>query len=407
MALDPSLRNSSITPLLKPIKPRIAMNLHLFFDVFIEDEPIDVYRRGDRRRFDLDYKIRTAAPAYKFQSKYNITRYALASYQLVPWKTTTFRIECQNEAHNAIYKEISETFPNANVQSSRSDTAEKYLKALSELRIKDDSWIFFSPNNDHPLISNHEKLESLIKDADSVVKNVDADVISIAYSHFTESMNFFSRFKHEYGAYGEIYPELLYETPHCFVVKLNKLLLDSIHIYRLSDLKWIFGSSTDKGRIIRPEDTEFYLTNKKTHVVIIPKFELCRHYDGYMHILDKIPPLFIPDGFFSSEIRIRYGYSKPKEGYVNINPLAEYFSYQSPNGFDAKTTLDDIPQFWRVKPENIDINPDFPKNLNKDALEYYADLINPWRSSYKISNLIRSYVRQLKVYIRSLKSPPP
>ena len=50
-------------------------------------------------------------------------------------------------------------------------------------------------------------------------------------------------------------------------------------------------------------------------IVIVPKSELCRHYDGYLHTYSIIndfikastcPPLFIPNGFFEKKIKIAY-----------------------------------------------------------------------------------------------------
>lgn len=379
------------------------MNLHLFFDVFIEDAPLGIYLRGHKQRFEEDLKIRTAATAYGFQTKYDITRYSLASYKEIPWTSETIRIVCENKAHEAIYDEVKSIFPRANIQSSRSDTANKYYEALCKLNLGDDSWIFFCPNNDHPWINNIEYLPHVMRDADEAVKKLNPQLITIAYSHFTESQNFFSPSQHEWGAYGDVYPKLLYETEHSYIVELNKLLIDSLHIARLGDLKWIFGASKKEGRVIRQEDTEFYLTDVKKQILVIPKYEFCRHYDGYMHIAQKVPPLFIPKGFFDANIQIRYGYELPKDNYTNINPLASQFSYQSPLGADLKIVLNDIPQFWNARIKELDINPLLPKNLNKTNLPYYLDLINPWRNYSTIHNLIRSYRRYYRYQWKRLR----
>lgn len=320
----------------------------------------------------------------------------------MPWATSTIRIECQNKNHESIYEELRGIFPKANVVEHRSDTAQKYHQALLGLDLKDNPWVFFSPNNDHPLIGSVENLGEVIKDADEAAKRTGADVVSIPYSHFSECMNFFKKSHHEWGAYGGVFPKLLYETDYSYVISLNKLLIDSLHIYRYEDLKWIFGESKNTGRVIRPEDTEFYLTNKKSHVMVVPKFELCSHYDGYMHIADKVPPLFIPDGFFDSNIRIRYGYEGTKLGYVSINPLATSFSYQSPRGSDLKILLEDIPTFWHDRIIEIDINPEFPQSLSRSDIDYYKDLRNPWRNSSAAKNIFRSYRTFIKYKIKQL-----
>jgi dTDP-glucose pyrophosphorylase len=379
------------------------MNLHLFFDVFIEDAPLGVYFRGHRKRFDEDYKIRIAANAYKFQTKLDITRYSLSSYQAVPWASETIRIVCEKPEFESIYEEAKVLFPNGNIQRTRSDTAQKYYESLSDLCLSDDAWIFFCPNNDHPWINNLEHLPQVIMDANDAIRQLNPEMITISYSHFTESQNCLSPLQHEWGAYGDVYPKVLYETEHSYIVELNKLLIDSVHIARLGDLKWIFGKSKKEGRVIRQEDTEFYLTDAKMQIVVVPKYEFCRHYDGYMHVADKVPPLFIPDSFFDSKIKIRYGYDQPKPGYLHINPLAEKFSYQSPLGVDLKIILEDIPQFWNSRIAELVINPDFPKMLDRNTLPYYLDLVNPWRKSPVLRNLFRSYRRYWRYCWRKLR----
>jgi hypothetical protein len=377
------------------------MNLHLFFDVFIEDAPLGVYLRGDRHRFDLDHRLRTAAPAYRFQTKYDISRYSLASYQPIPWRSATIRIECQNPQHGVIYDELAAMFPGARIERSRSATAATYAQALADTGLADDAWVFFAPNNDHPFLDRPESLAPVLAVATEAAKKFPSDVVSVVYSHFTEANNFFLPSHHEWGAYGDVYPRLLYETEHCHVIRLNRLLLDSVHIYRAGDLKWIFGSTQKSGRLIRPEDTEFYMSQVRGHVMVVPKREWCRHYDGSKHLLDKTPPLFIPEGFFSSHVRIRYGYDEPMTGWVNINPLAKEFSFQSARGADMKVLLEDIPPFWRPRIHTLDVNPAFPMNLERDRLPYYQDVQNPWRHSPRIRNLFRSYRRYLRYRLRS------
>lgn len=376
------------------------MNLHLFFDVFIEDAPLGIYLRGDQRRFNVDHKVRSSSEAYKYQTKFDITRYSLISYENIGWKSVTIRIECQNPEHCSIYEEMSSYFPNSSIKKERSDTAKKYYDALNALEIDDKEWIFFSPNNDHPFIGCAKTLSNVIQDADDAAERTGAEIVSIPYSHFTECQNFFKPSHHEWGAYGNIFPKLLYETDYSFVISVNKKLLDSLHIYRLGDLKRIFGESKKGGRIIRPEDTEFYLKDTDSHVMVVPKVEFCRHYDGYMHIADKVPPLFIPNGFFDRKIKIRYGYSNNISGFVNINPTCNKFSYQHPDGPDLKNLLEDIPPFWDQRISQLDVNPSFSRDLHNRDIKYYEELKNPWNGTLKIFNLALSFQRLVKYFIK-------
>jgi hypothetical protein len=372
------------------------MNLHLWFDVFIEDAPLGVYLRGDRGRFEADHRVRMAAPAYRYQTRHDISRYSLMSYRDVPWKSVTLRIECQNPAHETIYDEMLAVFPDADIQRSRSADAKTYFQALSASGIPDEDWVLLMPNNDHPLVGQPEQLARVMRDADEAVARLKPEVISVVASHFSEASNFFKPSHHEWGAYGNVYPKLLYETPDSWVIRTGRLLLDSMHVYRMGDLKWIFGSTKTTGRVIRPEDTDFYLTQQRDHVVVVPKHELCVHYDGAKHIVEKVPPLFIPDGFFTSSIKVRYGYDTRREGWVQVNPLATHFSYQTPDGADLKLLLEDLPPFWAGRIAEVDVNPDFPKQLERHQIPAYLDRQNPWRASPVIRNLFRSWRRYLR-----------
>ena len=366
------------------------MNVHLFFDIYIEDAPLGVYLRGDKGRFKKEYAIRSTAGAYKFQSKFDIARYTLASYASIPWSGVTIRIECENPKHKNIYSEIEQLFPGGNIQQSRSDTAKKYLTALSALNLQNNPWIFFSPNNDHPFIGSIQELEAVIQDADKAKDLHKNALVSICYSHFTECQNFFKPTQHEWGAYGNIFPKLLYETDHSYVLELNKLQIDSVHIYQYEDLMRLFSLTKNTGRVIRLEDTELYLSNTIKHILVIPKTEFCRHYDGYMHLADKVPPLFIPDGFFESKIKASYGYPVRKDGYIHVNPLSTAYSYQDPLGADLRCLREDLPIFWHSRFLELDVNPNFPSTLTRNEIPANLDIQNPFRHISKIVNLLRS-----------------
>jgi hypothetical protein len=89
----------------------------------------------------------------------------------------------------------------------------------------------------------------------------------------------------------------------------------------------------------------------------IPTREIVRHYDAYSHVscpADRAPPLVIPPAFFENNLKIRYGYFDRKEGWVNVNPMMDYYAVNR-KGADVKTTLDRLPMFW--KPVEVDVNP--------------------------------------------------
>ena len=70
--------------------------------------------------------------------------------------------------------------------------------------------------------------------------------------------------------------------------------------------------------------------------------------------MNVCPPLFIPEGFFESDIKILYGSDERKSGYVNVNPAARNYSVLDSDGVDPKCTLEDLPLFWRSRISKIE-----------------------------------------------------
>ena len=379
----------------------LNFNVHLFFDVFIEDAPLGKYLRGDKKRFDLDKAIRSQNTSYRYQTKYDITRYTLYSYSQVNWKSVTLRIECENKFHNQIYDELKELFPNSSIINERSADSETYLKALNKIDSHENDWIFFSPNNDHPLISNPISFYELVSDVNNLnEKFLDDSILSIPFSHFTEGNNCKSIFSPLWGYYANIYPKKIKDFNNFSLIKMNKMLLDSVHLYKYKDIKKFFHLNENKGRLIRPEDTSLYLKKKFDHYVAVSKKEICRHYDGYSFFLDKVPPLFIPEGFFEKKVKIYFGNELPNRNYVYVNPKSKTYSYQNEFGADLKCHLEDIPFFWESRISEV-INDYHDEDFDKSKLEYYKNVDNPWSRNILL-NFIKSLGRLIKNITRLL-----
>lgn len=98
----------------------------------------------------------------------------------------------------------------------------------------------------------------------------------------------------------------------------------------------------------------------------VPNRELCRHFDGYSHVgisPNICPALAIPEGFFDSQIRIRWGFEENLPGWVNINSTKLDYTAVNPNGTDYKWVPNDVPQFWfgRIAEEVFSIDYDIDK----------------------------------------------
>ncbi len=331
--------------------------------------------------------IRDIFHTYRWQRKIDVVKYTLASYSKIKWDKVIIRFECEDQDETSGFSAYCrELFPSAGIFNERSATAAKYFDALSAINECDDIWIFFSPNNDHPYLAEPGELSRLVLIADKISDIYPSHTVSLLYSHLTESMNDNRMTDPQWGYFGFKFKKVIYEDNDVIVNMSNIAPLDSIQIFRLGYLKKIFSTTKNMGRVIRLEDTEFCSSKNHNVIQICPKIELCRHYDSYEHIMDYVPPLFIPDGFFEKNIKIRYGYDEGRKDWVNINPLKSTMTAD----VDLQILSDDMPHFWLDRISEIDINPLFPQNLHKSDLAYYNNIHNPWGGRTKLFNLARS-----------------
>ena len=161
-------------------------------------------------------------------------------------------------------------------------------------------------------------------------------------------------------------------------------------------------------------------SKRKKNIVVLPKKEICSHFDGYSHNkgtgclvpTNLVPPLFIPPGFFDKKIKIAYGYEEYRKGWVNINPLKQMYSFQdTKNGTDLMISLKDIPLFWKKRIKKVDINPkvDLKKlenaaNEKKDRIRNVYFKRNIWNFpfyeiyiyQFRMRNLIKRVISTIK-----------
>ena len=142
--------------------------------------------------------------------------------------------------------------------------------------------------------------------------------------------------------------------------------------------------------------------------IIIPFKEQMRHFDGYMHqrIGNNIcPSLIIPEGFFNSKIKLRYGYEDRKEGWVNLNPKTENYRAADLKGVEDKITVEDIPLMWQNRVAEIDnssyiIEEEMIQYRLKAVLEQiYSDFrYNPYIESKVEEEILNIYLKTYKNY---------
>ena len=362
--------------------------LILFFDTFIATGQGD--KGGSYRSTYVEQilcTVRDEYPLYKWQKKIDVVRYTLSSYASIPWDKVVIRFVCEDKDEEASFDIFCrELFPLAKIERRRSALAVQYSEALESLSVGDDAWVFFSPNNDHPYLAKPSELLKCMDLANRIAAENPKNDIAVLYSHFTESMLDNRPIDPQWGYFGFKFKKLIEENELAYVTKANIAPLDSIQVFKLGYLKKIFNETRNKGRVIRLEDTEFCSSPNHAVIQICPKVELCRHYDGYTHLMKFVPPLFIPPGFFEKCIRIRYGYSTRKEGWVNLNPSEPWMNSET----DIPIVLEDIPNFWRERIVEVDVNPEFKEPDNKMTLAFYINFHNPWFNKSKSRNLVRS-----------------
>ena len=142
--------------------------------------------------------------------------------------------------------------------------------------------------------------------------------------------------------------------------------------------------------------------------IIIPYKEQLRHFDGYSHQRidnNTCPSLTIPEGFFESNMKIRYGYTDYLEGWININPKFSNYRAYSLDGTDYKITLEDLPLVWKNKVAELDINPyiddeEMIQYRLKDALSMvYSDTrYNSYIDAEVEQKVLNQYLKTHKQY---------
>ena len=362
----------------------------LYFDSFITDQPLHDNLPELRR---IERRVREGCAAYRAQSRLDIAKYTLASYAPVNWSHVLIKYELQDPNQTESFDRfVLDLFPKAIIIHNRSANQSEYRKSVELLESLGDEWIFYAPNNDHVMVSRDVNiLESLIDKA-NLLKTRNQNYISIYYSHFSE-VNCSARKGHLVNRVHCPDAEIIDEDQ----VSVSQLYpngnLDGTQILHIDLMKrWFCGHDCGDARIIRAESLAPYI-KPPPQIIIKPKQEICRHYDGYMHTLywgrlmyispEQVPPLFIPDGFFERRIKISYGYDQYREGWVNVNPLKENYSFSDRvNGTDLVCRVEDLPLFWRERISELDINAEAdPDRMRAAVAEKQTVIADPWRNT--------------------------
>ena len=352
----------------------------------------------------------------KSSNKLDITKYTLSSLACAySWSKAIINVELDPNHYSSkdsedIYNFITKEFIDIEVVYSTKRC--KLQKEWQELYDKINSnLIFYLGNHDHVFMdSDNICLKDLVETAKN---NKNSTVIT---SHFPENIRWA---KSGYIELNELAPRKLNDN---FKINNNNLsykgiCIDSLNIITKSlYYDWFFRGNWEFELPRTDGIGGVDLLKIKSHLglnlpqqdIIIPYKEQLRHFDGYMHQKignDTCPALSIPDGFFESKIKIRYGYDDYKEGWVNINPKnPNYYAFDK-TGTDYKMTLEDIPLFWKDRIIEIDINSDLNEEemiqykLHSIQQMIYSDTrYNPYIEDVTTQNILNTYLKSHPQY---------
>lgn len=379
----------------------------LYFDNRITD--IQLMPKGFYAELDA---IRDSNSNYRFQDRLAVTMYSLASHAGIPWSDVIIKYEIAppNKKQQKIFEKfVRSLWPKAKIIYGQSTKIGQYREIAKIINKSKDNWIFYAANNDHPFISpDKDMLNACLKKAVELDKKY--KYVSVVYSHFPEPLHM-ARAGTTIHDIAFPASKIIEENKDTIVALYPKGYTTSMQIAnkRLFN-EWLNAPVPSNAPIWKLENVYNYYPKRKrpAQVLVLPKRELFAHFDGYSHnkgtgylvSASLVPPLFVPPGFFEKKIKIAYGYDEAREGWLNINPLKEKYTFEDPkNGTDLKISLKDIPLFWKKRISKIDINPKVDKKKLEAAAEKRKnDLENAYfRRTWWNFPLYEAYVYQFRI----------
>jgi hypothetical protein len=225
---------------------------------------------------------------------------------------------------------------------------DNYLKDSDEI-------VWLAANDDHIFIDNSL---DMVSSAISILDNDHDPNAVVYYSHWPEQMRMS---RHHNGTL----------TDDGNFIKFTWETFDGIMMLKAGRLKQYWTRDYGDALMFKPDYLGAYHNYRCTAPCYAPTRELVRHYEGYSHVgtgCDNIaPPLFIPPGFFESDIKIGIGYQERDDSWTNFNPASEWLYNFHPNGTDYRWVEEDIPLFWRSRLGLVSHSPDYDKEFMYQA----------------------------------------
>ena len=363
--------------------------LILVFNVYITRRPRYEGLNFQNRVDQYLRLVRNVGTVYREVSKLEICCYTLQSLSRIAWDHSILNIDIgegyTESDKQLILHEARKIFPYAEISGTRAHTRVQYINIFESIKKRfATALIFFSPNHDHVFTGTDPSLIRHAANYLELIRTNTKAVTRVCYSHQLEQILALRNGSPIFGMY-LLGGSIIKEDDEFIVAQRDRMAWDSYYISHIDDLLSYYYFSSNDGYCPRGEDLYDYPFPPTRNIVIIPKRKLCDHFDGYSHVYGhevfdnfenrfamRVPPLFIPYGFFEKAIKIRYGYSTTREGWVNIYPDRGDYSCHFPGSMDMRCTLDQIPLFWTDHISEIDIN----KVLHSKKFESHSFPLN-------------------------------
>jgi len=231
---------------------------------------------------------------------------------------------------------------------ARNDYGRDWIRTTDEILSDPNELIWLACNDDHIFIDyNLDVVQSAVTTLD---QDPDPNAVMI-YSHWPEQIRMSRFYKGELTADGNL-------------VKFAWENFDGIMILKAGRFKQYWTRDYGDALMFKVDYLGGLYGYKCPGNVYAPTRELVRHYEGYAHVnqtaemANLVPPLYVPQGFFERDLKVRVGYPERKDGWQNLYSAAEWLYNANPNGVEHRWCVEDIPLFWKPYISELDVNLD-------------------------------------------------
>lgn len=320
----------------------------LIFNTYITDTPYNQIH-GEGSPWDA---IREIDTTFRRQRKVDIFRMTLDSYKAFDFEAVYLFVKCEKEEDQKLVENhIKLTYPDAHYEPKQITRYGDYSQ-ITKIVNEHNDWVFYSPNNDHIFWASSKTPATALNHVLSLQSK--DQPVGVFYSHLDE----FRALPYQDTWMGSRYntqqePRTVIEDKQSHVtISSEKGENTSVQILSPELWRQWFDNDAvpDDKKIVRAEELRniFHIHNQ---ISVIPKFDLCAHFDGQPSLNPSIlPPLFIPNGYFQGMIQCRFNKTTYDKNFLNIHPRHRNYAYLDPyNGTDFIGHIDDLPWVFEGK----------------------------------------------------------